>query len=329
MRPDTAAPVEQHRLPPDDTLLDRLTLALGGDGGGVALEIVDRRRVGHYATFPNEVVTIALEGKLRRVFCKYEDRRAHPVFGHRSGLAYEAAVYREVLAPMRTRTVGYLGDHVDHGSGDTWLFLDYVDGAVPYAWRPRARNLTAAVRWLARFHADAERLLGERELSFLTRYDRAYFIGWAERTLEFTAPLRRAHPWLDDVCAGFGELVDVLLDAPMAVVHGEYYTKNVLLKNGTVFPIDWESAAVGPGEIDLATAGDGRWNPDVVDKGDTEYARARWPDGPPHDFSHRLAVARLYTQLRWLGDRPEWTLGPKVRWRFRYAERAARDLGLL
>ena len=90
-----------------------------------------------------------------------------------------------------------------------------------------------------------------------------------------------------------------------------------------------ESAAVGPGEIDLATAGDGRWNPDVVDKCDAEYARARWPDGPPHDFSHRLAVARLYTQLRWLGDRSEWTPGSKVSWRFRYAERAARELGLL
>ena len=60
MRPEIAAPVDERRLPPEDALLDRLTLALGRVGRGGVLEIVDRRRVGHYATFPNEVLTIAL-----------------------------------------------------------------------------------------------------------------------------------------------------------------------------------------------------------------------------------------------------------------------------
>jgi hypothetical protein len=315
-----------HRALPDDvTLVERLGSVLGRHGRPV--ELLARRRVGDRATFPNEAVTVAAGGKARTVFCKYGSGDGHPVFGHRGGVRYEARVYRDVLECVTTRTVGYVGHHHDDGSGDTSLFLEYLEGAAPYAWSATSRDAVLAATWLGRFHRETARL--PPTSAFLCRYDRVYYDGWAERTLGYTEPLRRSQSWIPAACRGFVELVDVLLAAPAVVLHGEYYAKNVLVAHGAAYPVDWESAAVGAGEIDLAAATDGFWEPALVAAAEATYAAARWPEGPPDNFRRRLAVARLYTQFRWLGDRPEWTVSPRLEWRLDRARRAAHALDLL
>ena len=87
-------------------------------------------------------------------------------------------------------------------------------------------------------------------------------------------------------------------------------------------PIDWESAALAAGEIDLASLTWG-WDDDLASLCEQEYCLARWPDGTPDDFALRLTAARVFLHLRWLGDaekRTGWKRGPSTwknccRWR--------------
>jgi thiamine kinase-like enzyme len=107
--------------------------------------------------------------------------------------------------------------------------------------------------------------------------------------------------WLETVCNNFDEVIEALCDTPSTIIHGEYYPKNILLQDGLIYPVDWESTAIGSGEIDLVTLTEG-WTPEATQKLELEYQQARWPDGPPHDFRRSLCAARIYIQFRWLGD---------------------------
>jgi len=113
----------------------------------------------------------------------------------------------------------------------------------------------------------------------------------------------------------------------MTIIHGEYYPKNVLYRDGIIYPVDWESAAIAAGEIDLACLTD-RWPADTVRECERAYQQSRWPDGAPAAFAQRLAAARLYIHLRWLGDRPEWTTRQQY-WRFDHLRSVGEQLGLI
>jgi thiamine kinase-like enzyme len=76
---------------------------------------------------------------------------------------------------------------------------------------------------------------------------------------------------------------------------------------GAVQPVDWESAALAAGEIDLAMLTDD-WPPALSNVCDAAYAEARWPRRVPDEFWSILEYARMYVQFRWLGDDPKWTL---------------------
>jgi Phosphotransferase enzyme family len=114
-----------------------------------------------------------------------------------------------------------------------------------------------------------------------------------------TGQLRRRFPWLTTLCGRFEDVVTLLLASPPTVIHGEYYPMNILVDGGTVYPIDWESAAVAAGEIDLAALTE-NWGAEIGRQCELEYQRARWPKGPPGNFEERLYAAQIYLQFRWL-----------------------------
>lgn len=118
--------------------------------------------------------------------------------------------------------------------------------------------------------------------------------------------------------------MEVLDKAPATVIHGEFYGYNLLWDEGAVVPIDWESAAISAGEIDLASLLE-RWSPDVVEACEAAYADARWPVGAPTSLAKTLHAARYYMALRWLGDFPEETLNKSSERRFTELERLARE----
>src|SRR6266511_3800479 len=126
---NTAVKTPPALLPDLQTLAARLTAALGG---GVSLDqpvvILDRSLPRMMSTFPNEIVTLRWrDDRARRVFIKYEGGRTHNAFGHRGGVAYEAEVYRQVLRFWPESPPRFLGAHTHRATGDTWLFLEYLN----------------------------------------------------------------------------------------------------------------------------------------------------------------------------------------------------------
>ena len=314
---------------PDAPALERLlNSALPAEGGVPGPVTVARREpVPYGGTYPTDIVTCRSRGAVGlRLFAKHSGGRAHASHGHRGGVAYEAFVYRHVLRDRDLSAPRLYGAHTDPGSGETSLFLEYIDHAVRASWAPE-EALVETARWAGRLHAETAHTLPRSTAQGLARYDRAYYLGWPERTERFAGDLHDTFPWLRAACRGFERVVRVLLEAP-TVIHGEYYPKNVLVRDGTPYPVDWESAAVAAGEIDLASITDG-WPAGLVAACESAYATARWPQGAPVDFRRRLDIARLYLLLRWLGDRPEWTRHVNVRPLFGQLEDTLERLKLL
>lgn len=324
-------------LPDSTTLTHRLTAALPCDEHERRpVEILRRRLPPFMCTFPNEVVTCRLPGgRRRRVFIKYQSGQNHDCFGHRGNVPYEAEVYRRVLRPLADFTPKYLGIHRDAKTGNVSLFLEYLPRSIrasDIVWNRTARQpraLAQAARWIGQFHARHAQRTEDRSLAFLRRYDADYYRGWAQRTLEFSRPLHELFPWLTELCKT-DEWFVPLLKKTHTVIHGEFYAKTILVQNQRVFIVDWESAAVAAGEIDLAALTEGKyWPASVVEKCQRAYVRARWPEGAPTSFTRTLDSARIYLHFRWLGERPDWTVREKNRPRYDQLQASAKRLGLI
>jgi len=324
-------------LPDGPTLTARLTAALTDDGGEArSVSILKRELPPFMSTFPNEIVTCRMpDGRTRRVFAKYQAGQGHDSYGHRGDIPYETEVYRRLLRPLRDFRPKWLGAHTDPDTGDVSLFLEYVYGNVrlcDMVWKRSTRQPRAMIqsaRWIGRFHAAHERSVDDRSLAFLKRYDDAYYRGWARRTLEFACPLHARFPWLTQLCEGDRWFAPLLAEAP-TVIHGEFYAKNVLVRRYRVFMVDWESAAIAAGAIDVAALTEGQhWPAALVRRCERAYLIARWPDGAPATFTRALDAARIYLHFRWLGERPDWTVREKNLPRYDQMHAAAARLRLI
>ena len=303
--------------------LDSLTAALasvfnhnGSARGG--LTAVRREPTPYVTTFPCEIVTCRFaDGTRLRLFCKFAARDGKCSHGQRGGLSYEAEVYRQVLKPSGASAPAFYGCHADEKTGATWLVLEYLGKSLRVG-KMGLKAVKKAARWIGEFHAANEARAASPYLSFLTAYDAAYYRGWPRRASRLATQMGLRLPWLRTLCKRLERETAALAALPQTVIHGEYYPHNVMFQAGTVRPVDWETAAIAPGEIDLATLGEG-WSPEVSRQFDLEYQQARWPGGPPADFQRNVDLARVYMQLRWLGDDdPKWT-GNMTRWRRLYA----------
>jgi hypothetical protein len=322
--------VSKHPLPDLANLTDGLTKVLCSYGlTDGPIDVVDRHSDRRTSTYPSEIVTCRLKnGDLRRLFCKYGSGTTHRAHGHRGGVAYEADVYRHILARAEVSTALFYGSHQAPTRAETWLILDYLDDSRDLSLSISREDLGLTAEWLGRFHAANGQFAASGALRFLNEYDTDYFIGWARRTCEFADSADARFPWLASLCARFEGFASLLLSSPPTVVHGEFYPKNILLRDGVVYPVDWESAALAAGEIDLASLTD-MWSEETEKTCLERYEHVRWPEGSPADFKRRFAAASLYLQFRWLGDRPDWTNHPKLLPRFEQLKRRARQLGLL
>ncbi len=288
------------------------------------------RESNDYATsFPSEIVTCQLaDGSELRLLCKYAAGFSHNSYGHRGGVSYEAEVYRHVLQKVQVPTPTFYGAYKDAITGETCLILEYFDEKL----RVRASNnliaMQTAARWLGQFHKENGSLLSKASFPFLNQYDADYYRGWADRTSKFAGHLHQTFPWLDLICKHFGEIVDTLLKPQVNIIHGEYYPSNILYYEENIYPVDWESAAIAIGEIDLASLID-HWPQKVRKDCIAEYKSIRWAEGTPAGFEEKLDAAQLYWHFRWLGDRPEWTTQEGDRWRFEEIHQIGERLDLI
>lgn len=298
-----------------------------------SVTIINRRPLNTTQSHPSEVVQCRTsDGRDLQVLCKCGDGApdSHRGHGHRRGGPYEAMVYDRLLAPIGARVPHWYGTYLDD-RGSTWLVLGYLDGGVPLGKVKPGLWLAAqaqGARWAAHFQNSADARLETGELSSLIKYDAEYYLGWMRRTLSYAEPIESVQPWLSDVAERYTETVVPMLLAHPTVIHGEFYSGNILLWRDEVYVLDWESAAIGAGEIDLACLLEGI-KPAAAREAIEAYRRERVRPASAGEFTAALDAARLYLQFRWLGEMREWTLADSTQWRFRSLRGAAERLGLL
>ena len=265
------------------------------------VHVLARVRNCYTSTFPSECVTCeGSDGRRLRVLCKYEHDSGEDSHGHRGGVAHEAAVYRDVLAPLGATAPHFYGTFVDEITGRLGLVLEFVEDALRLPQAP-AKSVVAAAAWIGRFHAAAAPLADAPAAPPLRRHPASYFAGWADRTLRQARRLEEDAPWLPALAERFRRRVARAFDGPLTVVHGEYYPKNILRAEGQIRPVDWESAAIAPGAVDVASLTEG-WPENLVAQSEQAYVQARWPGAAPPGFARRLCLARMYFHFRWLGQ---------------------------
>ena len=276
----------------------RLTRRASESGSSYVLEEVDVE-LGDGRVFRLVVKALGRAG------LRAEGRRAKPAF--RIDPLREIAVYRDVL----THTPGvprYYGAVVDPGTCQYWLVLENVDGR-PLAESGDFSDWLAASRWLSAFHGRFAGGGGGPPGAAVPHTDPASFRVWLDRAEAFGRPARRADR--DRVAAAHRRAVDRLAEAPATLIHGEFYAANILLRSGGgVCPVDWETASVGPGVLDLAALGTGWPARERAALADAYRAAGRGPgagvDGPG-GWTADLDAARLLLAVQWLGWSGDWS----------------------
>jgi Phosphotransferase enzyme family len=263
-----------------------------------SITILERESSAYVSTSFNEIVTCRLsDGSVRRLLLKRGVTHAALSFGHHGGVPYESEVYRSVLEPLNTSVPRFHSSYVDTETGETVLLIDYVENAMRLSKADR-RFLYQAAGWIGTFHKLGEsRALKLRDT--VTYYDASYYAGWMQRALDFWAADDSF--FLAELRGKWDALARELLASPPTVIHGEYYPKNILVHGSVISPIDWETAAIAAGEIDLACLTE-CWSIEDKERCIQAYVRARWPEGTPAGFPRRLTIAEMYLQLRWIGQ---------------------------
>jgi hypothetical protein len=274
-------------VPRDREVRSALEAALG------PLARMERRPHAYATSFPLEDLSVELaDGRtvdlllkdVRREGLEARARRAKPAFLHDP--RREIETYRRILASAS------LGTPELYAADGSWLVLEKVDGVA--LWQVGELEIWCAV---ARALAALHRKLAERTAEpHLLRYDGPWYRLWLERA-------RVANPEVDVVAAAYERAVALLLELPRSVIHGELYPANVLVAGDRVCFVDWETAARGPGLVDLAALTTG-W-------GDDERAviAAAYGDVEPD----ALDAARLHLAVRWLGWSRDWRPPPEHR----------------
>jgi hypothetical protein len=263
--------------------------------------VIGREPSTYVSTFFNEVVICRMpDGSVRKLLMKRGSTHGAPSREHRGGVPYEAQVYQRVLAPLAMSVPAFHG--ATSTPSETVLWMDYEEDAQPLHKFGNASLRDAAV-WIGEFHRRNEARSAEL-VSLLRRYNLAYYLRWARRTMILAAPLGLT--WLPQVCAAYEKMAKEFSNAALTIIHGEFYPKNILVRaDRSVVPVDWESAAVAMGEIDVASLVEG-WSEEDSLSCQRAYQQARWPGGAPDGFTGRLQFATLYWLFRWLGDASQW-----------------------
>jgi CelD/BcsL family acetyltransferase involved in cellulose biosynthesis len=275
--------------------MDNETLAAGL--GAVA--IIERGELAAASTAVCEIVTCRMPDEtVRRFFCKFGSLAATAGQGHRYGVAYEAQIYDQILTSWPLDVPPLWGAFLDEARQTVGLALEYLDSATSLHQADEFKaGLLAAARWIGRFHRWGQTVPVP---AFMRRYDTEFYRTWTQRASRFTRGLHARFPWLPELCERCERRLPAWLP-PATIIHGEYQANNLLLFDGRTVTVDWESAALAAGEIDLAGLTWG-WDGGLAALCEQEYCIARWPDGTPPDFAGRLTAARIYLYLRWLGD---------------------------
>jgi thiamine kinase-like enzyme len=268
-------------------------------------------------------------------------RRAKPPFLHDP--LREIETYRTVLAAGRLGTARFYGAVVDPERERYWLFLERVPGL-------RLSHVGEFATWLqvARYLADlhnslarAADALGRDRPSCWLSYDRDYYRQWMDRALTSVrgseAPGGEVRPGIERLACAYDKVIDRLLALPTTLIHGEFYSANVVVhETGAgprICPIDWEMTAVAPRMMDLAALTGGMWTEEEKRALALAYRDALEPgEDSSQDlepFFGALDLCQLHLAVQWLGWSLEWSAPPQQAWNWsREALRLAEKVAL-
>jgi len=296
--------METSTIPNTELLASCLSKLFSVNGTEENVQVISRAAFKGSSTFPAEIIHCRLsDGKHLKLFGKYLAGLGPNNHGHRGGVEYEIKIYDEVLRNLPLPKVNFWGKCFFAENDETLLLVDFLEGSISLKGNPDINLYLNAAAWAARMHNFFEGNVP----SFVKVYDHAYYTIWLTR-MENEPSILQAHPWLHDVINYFRSHVDILIMAPQTLIHGEFYSKNILIRNGIAYPIDWESAAYAPGEIDLASIIEAR-KPEVVERIRESYLTARLEDNrfDKAGFEKRLLMAQLYLHFRFFfPKREEW-----------------------
>src|SRR5437763_8396237 len=175
----------------------------------------------------------------------------------------EVDVYRNLLSRAPSgppRLLGWL--HRDREERH-WLFLEKVDG-LQLRHVGELETWRHAARWVGEFHARFREPedLAAAGLPEWTAHRLRQSLRTAEARVSGHGD-RRARRTMARVRHHHATAVPRLEGVPVTLIHGQLYPSNVLVVPGSpprISPLDWETAAVGPGVLDLAALVEGTWD---------------------------------------------------------------------
>lgn len=269
------------------------------------LRIIHRRVSPRFSTYPADVVQIQFaDGTREHLLCKYAHGVENTPFSPHRGLVYESRVYQQLMRHPSLSLPLYWGSFTDDETGDFAFVMRFYPGGMTAAQGCDEGGLTELIRWMAEFHAWGEAQVAAPEWNFLMRYDPAYYTHWLDLTLALARPLAHEYPWLEQAAAAYRDRIPLLEMRRPTIVHGELTTRNTLWADGRIMLVDWETAAVGPAEIDLALF-TFDWDLEDLTALEESYAQIRWQGSPPDDFADVMLAARLYVAYHWIFSSPD------------------------
>jgi hypothetical protein len=311
--------METSTLPNTKLLEHHLSKLFSENGTGKNVEVISRSAFKGSSTFPAEIINCKFsDGKVLTLFGKYLAGLGPNNHGHRGGVEYEIKIYDEVLRKLPLPKAGFWGKCHFKENDETLLLMEFLEGSKSLKGNPDINLYLNAAAWIAKMH----NFFVDNVPSFVKVYDEAYYIIWLNR-MENEPAVISAQPWLTDVINYFRNHVDILTEAPQTLIHGEFYSKNILIKDSIAYPVDWESAAYAPGEIDLASIIEAR-KEDVVARIKESYIAARFKNNEfdKKAFEKRLFMAQLYLHFRFFFPKRE-------EWRYDYIYALAKKLEII
>ena len=283
-------------FPSERVLLHHLSTVISGN-----LEIVTREPSIRSSTFPAEIIRCRVNNEPVSLLCKYLNGMSHNNFGHRGAIEYEARVYEDILSRINLPSATYYGIYTMENN-DLCMVIEFLEGGELLFRSLEENQIERSVKWIAEFH----NLFQDKLPEGIRKYDADYYFVWANKVDAIVADKGNIYPWLIDVSNFFRKNIKVLTEAPMTLIHGEYYPNNIMIHRGQIKPIDWESVAIAPGELDLAASIDGHVSAEQ-EKAINTYMATRWPTGEfdRYAFNARLLMSQIYFHFRWIGGKPK------------------------
>jgi Ser/Thr protein kinase RdoA (MazF antagonist) len=241
--------------------------------------------------------------------------------GARPGERYqperEIIVYRDILAAAGLGTAACYGSLIDRDLDRYWLLLEKVAGDELHKIGDFAVWCDVA-RCLARMHSQfAQSPNPYRSHPHLLQYDEPLYSEWIARA-EMHLAKRKVPPSIkpaevSQLVHQCRSLLPRICNLPATLIHGEFYPSNILVAKDSdhsrICPIDWETAGIGPGLLDLAAFASGRWTEQQSQNLARAYFDATDSSHPWNDFEQfaiSLLECRLLVAIAWLGWTPDW-----------------------